>query len=300
MKRRKTSSDSSLELLLDTICNTFGGVLFIAILAAILLANSSKVESLVEGAKPMSEEEVEQLREQLTQSQARLDTARRDWQQQSNLAKQFADPNRAQRLEEIRMMEAERDALTDESREKIADTAKLYAEARKIQDDATKLEGAIKDAERKLEADRQALRAAREAAAQSTTLPRVRSTSKSPVAIIIRFGRMYVWHEYDRNNERIGPNKVDFVVDINSIPVKTIPKLNAGLPLEDGQADGIRAKLQRFNSSQFFIDAVVWPDSFEHFEVFKNQIIKMGFEYRLLPTSPGQPIFDRGGGGGVQ
>ena len=37
MSRRRSSRQDSLELLLDTICNTFGGVLFIAILVVLLL-----------------------------------------------------------------------------------------------------------------------------------------------------------------------------------------------------------------------------------------------------------------------
>ena len=42
MSRKREGPDGSLELLLDTICNTFGGVLFISILVVILLNMSSK------------------------------------------------------------------------------------------------------------------------------------------------------------------------------------------------------------------------------------------------------------------
>ncbi len=40
-RRQMISSDDSLELLLDTICNTFGAVIFISILASILAQNSA-------------------------------------------------------------------------------------------------------------------------------------------------------------------------------------------------------------------------------------------------------------------
>lgn len=43
-RRRRTTSADSLELLLDTICNTFGGVLFIAILVVILLRMTGESE----------------------------------------------------------------------------------------------------------------------------------------------------------------------------------------------------------------------------------------------------------------
>ncbi len=41
MTQRNSSDDGSLDLLLDTICNTFGGVLFISLLVVILLNMSS-------------------------------------------------------------------------------------------------------------------------------------------------------------------------------------------------------------------------------------------------------------------
>jgi len=41
-RRRRNGSESSLELLLDTICNTFGGVLFLAMLISLLLAQSRR------------------------------------------------------------------------------------------------------------------------------------------------------------------------------------------------------------------------------------------------------------------
>ena len=37
MSNRRRAGDSSLELLLDTITNTFGGILFLAILVSLLL-----------------------------------------------------------------------------------------------------------------------------------------------------------------------------------------------------------------------------------------------------------------------
>ena len=52
MSRRKRTADSSLELLLDTICNTFGGVLFRAILICVLLRMASPLEQLVTEQDP--------------------------------------------------------------------------------------------------------------------------------------------------------------------------------------------------------------------------------------------------------
>lgn len=44
-RRRGRPADSSLELLLDTITNTFGGILFLAILVSLLLQSTGAHES---------------------------------------------------------------------------------------------------------------------------------------------------------------------------------------------------------------------------------------------------------------
>ncbi|MBO5760785.1 MAG: hypothetical protein J6S53_04500 [Lentisphaeria bacterium] len=48
MSRKRSEEDSSLELLLDTMCNTFGGVMFIAISLAVMISMRSAVSSVQE------------------------------------------------------------------------------------------------------------------------------------------------------------------------------------------------------------------------------------------------------------
>lgn len=52
-RRRRRASDDSLELLLDTICNTFGGIVFIAMLVAILVRETGAAREATE-APPVS------------------------------------------------------------------------------------------------------------------------------------------------------------------------------------------------------------------------------------------------------
>ncbi len=55
MKRRRTGQASSLDLFLDTICNAFGGIMFLAILLSVLVQNRTKQPSEVKTPQvPMS------------------------------------------------------------------------------------------------------------------------------------------------------------------------------------------------------------------------------------------------------
>ena len=67
--RRSRNDDSSLELLLDTMCNAFGGVMFIAILLAVLVSLRSAVQPpAVDNAERLSRlrQELEMLRNELS------------------------------------------------------------------------------------------------------------------------------------------------------------------------------------------------------------------------------------------
>ena len=72
---QKRDLESSLELLLDTMCNSFGGVMFIAISLIIVLSMTSKVKEAVTDNFQNLEEmqtKVEELKKEFTQIQ--LDT----------------------------------------------------------------------------------------------------------------------------------------------------------------------------------------------------------------------------------
>ena len=66
MSRKRSEEDSSLELLLDTMCNTFGGVMFIAISLAVMISMKSAV-STVQEADPT--EKLASLQKELTSLQ---------------------------------------------------------------------------------------------------------------------------------------------------------------------------------------------------------------------------------------
>src|SRR4051812_32574075 len=91
MKRRRPA-DSSLELLLDTICNTFGGVLFLAILVCILLQNTGHSNTHERSGPRFTEAEVIDLVRQQQELETALEGLRSAAAQQDRLAAQFVKP----------------------------------------------------------------------------------------------------------------------------------------------------------------------------------------------------------------
>ena len=90
-RHRGAADESSLELLLDTICNTFGGVLFISILVVILVNMSSEAVSTTPPDE-ISQSELIQMETQLQQSQERMQKLRRAIELQKDIEKKFVEP----------------------------------------------------------------------------------------------------------------------------------------------------------------------------------------------------------------
>lgn len=99
--KRSRNDDSSLELLLDTMCNSFGGVMFIAISLAVMVSLRSAVqEPVVDNTERLSQlkQELEMLRNELsrrTQEQREL----------SRRAEEMSSDPRRRLLNEITFLE---------------------------------------------------------------------------------------------------------------------------------------------------------------------------------------------------
>ena len=72
--RRRQDEDSSLELLLDTMCNTFGGVMFIAISLAVMLSMRGAVERVTADESA----EILKTRQQITVLQQQIEAFQKE------------------------------------------------------------------------------------------------------------------------------------------------------------------------------------------------------------------------------
>lgn len=101
--RRRREDASSLELLLDTMCNTFGGVMFIAISLVVVI-------SMVRSASRALEENAPRKLEQLQQELARLEReaaeSRESVEQRRELAGLLAAGPMREELEMLAAQEA--------------------------------------------------------------------------------------------------------------------------------------------------------------------------------------------------
>jgi hypothetical protein len=311
MSRRRRNDDSSLELLLDTITNTFGGILFLAILVSLLLQSASPTPEAATASTntPLSAAEqatyevaLEDLQDQLSRLQQKRRTAEnkpattdtRADDEAAALAAEIAEAceERARAGLETAAHQRARSATLEElsrlDERRSASTRRLEDAKRERADAAAEAESLIQLRD-KLERSSQA-----SSIEQTAGMPTIHQTHKQQVAIYVRFGRLFLMHSW-RNGSRMGPNPAYFVVTPGSPPVAR-PKPGAGIPIQANTIDAELGKmLKDFPPAGWVVAIVVFGDSFEEFQIVKRSIVEKSYEYNPIPVKPGGSVFDSGG-----
>ena len=302
MSRRHSSKQDSLELLLDTICNTFGGVLFIAILVVLLLQQTGATPvANTPDEVPVSLEEFQATTarfESVTEELARL---RLNRDALDSVAQALAPADLRELFAITTELTARQEALQDEVNQQLVANTQAVIDVEALKADTATIETRRVDSKTRLAALEAQLAAERKSRVHETKMPVLHDQlHKSEVGLILQYGRLYVWHKYD-GLERVGLNTDDLVVIGEKGGWLVVqPNPTAGVPLEESSAskEAIRRVLRRFDPKQYTVCAIVRPDTYAHFHHLRDAAIELGFEYRLMPTGENDPISDRGGSGG--
>lgn len=319
--RRRRADDSSLELLLDTITNTFGGILFIAILLSLMLRSSSRAaRETAARSEPMSAVE-----------QAELESRFADLQQDAERLRQRvaaaplpgdspADDSVLGELSaaaaELEAAVAERALAVRNTLESQRDAATANEQIEMLEQDRKSVTERMAEAEHRLEAAREEAARLAEAAlqidrppgaseiAQTVGLPSLRPSLKTEVGLYVRFDKIFMMHAW-KNGERLGPNTKQFVIVTlpagEGVRQAAQPKPATGMPVNAATiAADLRRILQPFPSDRFVVSMVVFEDSFDVFQLIKAAVVQNGYEYRPIPLRPGESVVDSGGQGEAQ
>lgn len=302
MSRRRKSGDSSLELLLDTICNTFGGILFVAILIIVMLRLTSKTTAETDLPQPT---EVEQLglEQQYAELQSTLTSLSKAMEALGALPKPD-DPETGGLFEELKKRQETRRELFEKRLTLLKSIAELQTEINKSSQEIQEGTEKRQTVEKKREDLDLAVKEAVAKRTQNIEYSKLRSSNKQEVGFILRYGRLYLWHRYGASGDRLGLNTEEFVVLEDSLGViRATPNPAAGTPVVDTEESkrAVRSRLGRFDPDDKVIAIIVWQDSFEEFRYVKEAILDLGFNYRIMPQEPGKQVVDRGGSSeGVQ
>ena len=319
--RRRRADDSSLELLLDTITNTFGGILFIAILLSLLLQSSSQTaREAASQVEPMSAVEQAQLESRVADLQQDVENLRR----RVAAAPQPGDSQAEySELGKLSAAAAAVEAAVAKSTEAIRNTLESQREAATATEQFEMLEQDRKSVKEQLAEAEHRLAAAQEEAAklaeaalqidrpqgpteiqQTVSLPSLRPSLKTEVSLYVRFDKIFMMHLW-KNGERLGPNTDQFVIaptpSEDGVRQVARPKPATGKDVNAATiTEDLRRMLQSFPPNRFVVSVIVFEDSFDVFQLIKAAIVRNGYEYWPIPLSPGQSVVVSGGRGEAQ
>lgn len=305
MAKRHTGNPDSLELLLDTICNTFGGVLFIAILVVLLLqqAGNSPV-SATPAPVAITPIEAETLSERMEMAIDELARLRLNQDSQEAVVQSFAPDAIKQLLTDRRTATSAQQALQSDVDRLLANNTLTSVRVENTVHEIGEMKERHAEALQRNTTAQHELEESRQSRVQEARLPVLRKPGlKSEVGFILRYGRLYLWHRYGPGDypDRRGLNLEDFVVvGEEQGRLVTAPNPTRGLELDDSEncQQAVRSVLRRFNPQNCYFVLIVRPDSYGQFGFVRDRIIELGFEYRLFVVGESDPIQDHGGRGG--
>jgi hypothetical protein len=307
MPRRRHTYDSSLELLLDTICNTFGGILFLAILVSMLLRTTKdRDEAELQAAGPsraMSRAELIRVEAGLRDASERVEQLKKSIELSGDLSESLATPEirsglkmmDAGALKVLELQGKEGDllsrlataqAMTAEALSAVAQQSTDLDDAKKAFDEAKRTYAEEEDKKQSLR-DRAASLLEQETRSTevvaSGKAPRERSTAKVEWPLLIRYGRVYQLYRLSGGNRFVNTDHFD--IQTGFVSDSAHARLGAGLDASGPDLAGeLSLLLKDTPASNCYIAIVVFPDSFDAFQRVKTQLVRRGYEYRIIPT----------------
>ncbi|MBQ9874401.1 MAG: hypothetical protein IJM30_08045 [Thermoguttaceae bacterium] len=298
MRRRGQAADG-LELFLDTICNMFGGFLFIMLFVVVSVRTTSDAALRREREELgiVDEVAVEELERELKSLVEAKNDRERDAESIESALARLNDPEVERLYKETVDKSAELKRIVEEgiaARDRAKSERDRIAAFHKTRDELkSRIEAAEADAERargeKVASDR--------AKARETFAPQMRVSNKEEVGVILKYGRLYFWHKFEGGEQTDELNVDDFaIVEETGEEIKTEPKPWRGIDLNSESVErDLEEALAKCSPKKHKIVPVVASDSYEEYAVARDFLKGKGFDIRPITGKEGTSVSDRGG-----
>ena len=293
MKRRRALAPAdSLDLLLDTMCNTFGGIILIALLVALM------PQKKPDGDTPSPSATLYEQR--IAFAEAELAAL------QKHVKNTPTDDTTAATVElagaRDRLTNARKDALllASDVTQKAASIAtlggaaweQLAEEFKKLERRETELRNLIAATEAettRLQERRAALEAqARDEQSKQTVklrFPKERPRTRNSLAVICRFGRIYPIYQSGGVKDRTNITWKS----VGGESEESIPLAEKGVQFPKDSA-AFRALLTAFKAEDVYIAFYVYPESYEAFRAAKDAAIEARYEFGIEVVPGGRRL----------
>lgn len=290
-KRESATSSDSFDLFLDTICNTFGGVVFLAILLAIMIQSRSVVETFdTDHNSPPSPDE---LRQSITQ----LDSLTARQQTLQTALEALPPPSTVSSDAEIVALISDNESMQTEISQSIQTQARLSRELTKqLESNAigqSKLDEVPKELDetrRRLTARQEALSALAKQKQTTLRLPRVSQSSAGSMILMMKNRELYLairpaMFGHGTNSDQVRETSVG----LNGFRID--PIAGAGWSLTD--PEGRKEFIDLLNEAKrkgLVFKIAVWPECYQDFEQLRETMVVENVYYSLWPQASDEAL----------
>ena len=297
MSRRRHEPDDSLELLLDPICNMFGTIMFVALIAALLVLTKSgvAVDEAVSAAERRIESKSRQLEERADELERMLGALPAGEERELDAAA-------ADRMERALGEIARRQELIDRYSTSVRETRSNIATAGMQ----------IEPMREELARIREAVGAARSSKDRQVRTPIEREVGLFEYTIILWQDRLYAvcdlsnrprdaceWLRTWNGRHVLDSRCSTPVFECSRVSIhisrSIVLREGAGIPCSDVQAlqadAAFAALIASLDPAEDMIGFVVAPDSFDSFAAVKQAFLSAGFTYRVEPCDQRLPSY---------
>lgn len=286
-KRRRVSTSDSLDLFLDTICNAFGGLLFLAILLTLLVQMRSNDDS-GSSQEVVSQVEIDRLALEVKTAERRRQELSAQVAKLSQLAGKMDASPLQQKANAIEELQKKLEPLLSQIQSESQLVESMLREMREIEEQMANLEVELPRAREDLAQAKQNLSESLTSRQQSVEAPSERMTLKSAICLLMRYNRVYLVFRDDLN-QAVNTEHVEDVSSGKSVTVQTKPAKGWDITSDAG-LEQFTLLLADASPDDRFCSIAVWPDSYGNFEKIKSIMIDRGFNYELLPLTTQEKI----------
>lgn len=288
---RGALATDAFELFLDTISNTFGGIIFISLLVSILLQMSSPpVPPALDPQEQLRlEEELKKLqieiKDQLAIHESQLE--------QIKTLGPLSDPELLRKYlelaEKTQALRARYQVLALQIGLQSVSLEEILRRIAELQQQMQTL-----DLERTRLAD--ALQKLRGAPGLIVRVPTAHTPppGAGQVPIMIHDGRVVMMFEYDSNSRPTNWNDADVDIkrDAEGKFISGMPKAGRGTPVENTEAfkTWFEGLLRKFPSNRYYFTMAAWPESYDQCAVVRDILISHGYIYGLVLPEQGESV----------
>ncbi len=282
---RKGSPADSTDLFLDAVCNTFGSIVFLAILVVLLIGHRVRTTESQSRSSP-TQVQIVQLRNEIQVLQSQIRRLQRVLAE-DDLTKKTptSDPVLQQLIRQRDELRQVHDRLKDQ-------IAQVRDQLKQLRHTSESLRTQIAQVHEELRQARQKLSQEVEKARRSWGLPQLQYSNLREAAFMIRNNTLYAVHRPGRTSNLKYESSLRLSNECvrrtsgNVVYLEPVPGQGIKITGDLQSLQAVKKKFKGFNPQTEHFTFFVWADSFQHWQKVREVVEELGFHYALFPMLP--------------